>query len=80
MIDAPVDREEMKRLMREAGLSQKEFARRIGVSVQTLYHWDDGHRGGPIPLWVRAILQAWIDIRRLETRLQAIDAQIPSLD
>ena len=45
---------ELRAFRRSIGLSQKQFATRLGVPVETLRTWDSGRRPGPAPVLRRA--------------------------
>lgn len=44
-----MDGKTLKKLMRTTGLTQKEIAKRVGYSSQSLTHWVSGTH--PVPEW-----------------------------
>ena len=51
----------LRAALSDAGLTQREFAARSGVTYQAVQRWVQGQR--PIPGWVPALLAAWEELR-----------------
>lgn len=54
-----MSRTELRRALRELGLSQSEAARRLGVQQSTMYRWLAGERKIPGP--VEAAVKCWLE-------------------
>ncbi|MDQ3692644.1 MAG: helix-turn-helix domain-containing protein [Chloroflexota bacterium] len=54
MTDQPLTPELIRSLRRQLGLTQSEFAQRLGVSMQAVSFWERGTRT-PTGLYARAI-------------------------
>jgi hypothetical protein len=60
-------REQFKAALRELGLGQRGFAELVGVAPLAVYRWRED--GSPFPLWVRLLMAAWLDNKRLRQPL-----------
>lgn len=58
--DAVSARETLKRLRSKLGLTQEEFAARIGVTVSTVNRWENG-RSAPQRLSMRRIRELMVE-------------------
>ena len=52
-------KEEFKTLRISLGITAKEFAEHIGVSMGAVYKWEDG--GVPLPKYAGLCLESWDD-------------------
>ncbi|CAE10759.1 helix-turn-helix domain-containing protein [Wolinella succinogenes] len=52
---------DLKVMLKQAGLSKKEFAQIVGLSQQTVSNWGCSKN---IPRWVESWLELYIDSRR----------------
>ena len=64
-------REQFKAALRELGLGQRGFAELVGVAPLAVYRWRED--GSPFPLWVRLLMTAWLDNKRLRQPLLLLD-------
>jgi DNA-binding transcriptional regulator YiaG len=55
--------EHIRQLRGQLGLTQAEFAARIGCSTQAVSFWERGTRS-PTGLYARAVLQLWQEVEQ----------------
>ena len=57
-------KEELTEILKEVGLSKKEFAKLANISYNTVNNWNDSNK--PIPPWVKSWLENYIKAKDID--------------
>jgi len=59
-----MEKKEFDNILKENGLTRKDFAKLSGIQYTTIGRWNDNDR--KIPAWVKSWLENYIDKKRFE--------------
>lgn len=72
-----MDKEELKALLKEAGLTKKELAGLTNLAHSTVNNWGSGQN---VPHWVRSWLENYIKAQHMDRVAEAVQPYVGKKD